>query len=78
MARSELCGGASFFRWLAAEVRKRREAILSTRKKELERFGNIHLELGDPSKTWSAVHTSKRLRPHVTGGSDTTFQKSCA
>ncbi|KAL8270362.1 hypothetical protein Esti_005720 [Eimeria stiedai] len=52
LVREELCSGASFFCWAAGEVRKRREVALNSRRIELERFGNIHLEQGDKSKTW--------------------------
>lgn len=34
---------------------------MSTKRKELERFGNIHLELGDPSKNWSVVSVFQGL-----------------
>ncbi|XP_026191375.1 uncharacterized protein LOC34621459 [Cyclospora cayetanensis] len=52
VTRRKLCGGASFFRWAAAETRKRRDTILHTRRYELEKFGNLYFELGDPTKTW--------------------------
>ncbi|KAL8431212.1 hypothetical protein Efla_000157 [Eimeria flavescens] len=62
LAREELCSGASFFRWAAHEVRTRREGILSTKRNELERFGNIQLEKGDHKKSWYRRTEERILR----------------